>query len=93
MWRLAPKSCFSQLETFKTAVNIAVSTWNRGSDAIGDMMIQLNLEAGPNCRQFLSSIDQKRRNQSYTARNEAENDISDEDDSNEDQNYGPGIAD
>lgn len=93
VWKIAPKALFSQLETLKIAVNIAVSTWNDGGASIDNLMNHLNLDVGQNCRLFLSNMDEKRQINSEFPRDGPCNDVSDQDDSDDDLNYGPGIAD
>lgn len=82
IWKLAHKKTFSGMNSLKTAVYIAVSMYNDGSDALESLMIKLGINIGENIVKFLDDLDEKRVKRAASSRKET---VDDQIDDNEEE--------
>lgn len=104
IWRMAPKSTNSSATIIQIATFLAVGLFNEGSQSLLRVMRNMGITVGRNAAQFAASTDSRRCDQAdiraQHATREArmnrrlsKNQKNDENVSQEDSQYGPGIDD
>ena len=60
LWSICPKERWGSLRTIEAALALAVQKYNKGSTALIDMLLQLELATGPSLEEYVEKADNTR---------------------------------